>query len=67
MPLEFIEGQWWLHCKYVGPNERLKGKTALVKRDYTAQFDEIGLKDDDGVSLWHHWHQFGPNDFERSD
>ena len=57
----------WLHCIYIGPIESLKGKTALVKRDYTAQFDQIGLKDADGKNLWCDWHQFGPDDFKVSD
>lgn len=61
--LKFEEGCWWAHGRYVGPIKELQGETALVKRDFTAQFDRIGLEYN-GVSLWHHWHQFDFNDFE---
>lgn len=57
----------WEHKRYIGPNEYLDGKTALVKpakHGYVvAQFDDMGMKGD-AKMLAFGWHPFPAMYFE---
>lgn len=61
------------HMRYCGKDERLKGKTALVRDDpvtceggnfgmFLAQFDEMNLVVD-GVQMGFNWHLFERKEF----
>jgi len=57
---------------YVGSDERLRGKTALLRsgnglREYMAQFDDMRLviqKDSTDIHLGFGWHSFPMKDWE---
>jgi len=56
--------------KYVGWQDSLKGKTALIRTDpnspdcWLAQFDEVGLCDGNGAPVHSGWTAFSKSDFE---